>query len=410
MKNFLYLLPLLTLACAQTPKKEYHWVSLSEQGYVQNDVKVVKPTKDFQSDHGFDGLEIKKQKTTGPATVQKIVFVGDTGCRMKETNYGDRYQDCKNPVEWNYAAVMDKITAEKPDLVIHVGDYHYREQCSPGKPCRAMTDTIGYGWKTWESDFFAPSEKGFALAPWIFVRGNHEECVRAFEGYKLITEQKWDHACVDQEKTEYIRLGDLLIVQLDSSTISDDPAKTEQAPLWEKQFGEIAEHLKDTDAKQIWLVTHKPLAGLTTNRKGELVSLNVHLRNAFIKSGLNKKINLMIGGHIHNTQYLNIDDLPIQLVVGNSGTALDNIEAFQHPENILHHTIDGLKINEFKTDLKSPRSIGYTVLSKGADDKIWTVAFHDIDGVKTFAAPAQKAACAEKSAILKKRRGKKSAP
>jgi hypothetical protein len=35
----------------------------------------------------------------------------------------------------------------------------------------------------WEADFFAPAAKLLAAAPWIVVRGNHESCARAGQGW-----------------------------------------------------------------------------------------------------------------------------------------------------------------------------------------------------------------------------------
>ncbi|MBC7371726.1 MAG: metallophosphoesterase [Bdellovibrionaceae bacterium] len=391
MKYWMLTLPLMTLACAQTTKKEYKWTSLSEVGYVANSVTVQKSDKAFNSDHGFENLEIKKTKAIGPANIQKIVLIGDTGCRMKENKDGEaRYQNCKDPSDWKYAGVIDKIAAEKPDLIIHLGDYHYREQCSEGKDCRKMTDMIGYGWRTWEADFFAPSEKGFAAAPWMFVRGNHEECVRAFEGYKLISEQKWDKSCVDQEKTEYIQLGDLLIVHLDSSTVSDKPELTEFAQFWDQQFKDIEARVATTKAKRVWLITHKPIAGLAFGRTGgELNVLNHQLRTSLLKTNLKNKIELMIAGHIHNTQYLRTDNLPLQLIVGNSGTTLDDIEILKEPIKIVNQKFQDIVPREFVSNSKSMKSFGYAVLSKNPVGDEWSIEFHDIDGTKTMSLPVR---------------------
>ena len=41
----------------------------------------------------------------------------------------------------------------------------------------------GYGWDAWNADFFAPARDLLAAAPWVFVRGNHESCARAGQGW-----------------------------------------------------------------------------------------------------------------------------------------------------------------------------------------------------------------------------------
>ena len=62
-----------------------------------------------------------------PRSIKRIVVIGDTGCRLK----GDNVQDCNDPAQWPFAAIARLAAARHPDLVIHVGDYHYRES-----PCR----------------------------------------------------------------------------------------------------------------------------------------------------------------------------------------------------------------------------------------------------------------------------------
>lgn len=376
---------LLTLSCTQAPKKEYHWVSLSEKGFTQNSLKVLKENKDFQSDKGFENLDLKKQNLAEKRAdaIKKIIFIGDTGCRLKEASYGESYQNCKDSKAWPYASVIQKISAENPDLIIHVGDYHYRENCSEGKVCRQYTDTIGYGWRSWEADFFQPSKTALETAPWIFVRGNHEDCKRAYEGYKILSEQNWQEACVKSEKTEYIQIGDLWIVQLDSASISDKPESAEALAYWERQFKDIEIKLQNSQAQKVWLVTHKPLIGLVEDGKGHLQSTNINLQKAFAKTGLGKKVEFMIAGHIHNTQFSQAKGFPKQLVVGHSGSALDNSGPLQNSDSILKKKIDGLKFTDFFTDTKTEQSFGYAVFTK-MNDSSWQLELKDLEGRTTF--------------------------
>jgi hypothetical protein len=41
----------------------------------------------------------------------------------------------------------------------------------------------GYGWDTWKADFFDPAQALLKAAPWVMVRGNHETCTRAGQGW-----------------------------------------------------------------------------------------------------------------------------------------------------------------------------------------------------------------------------------
>ena len=54
---------------------------------------------------------------------RRIVVLGDTGCRILGPTDA---QPCDDPARWPFARVARAAAATHPDLVIHVGDYHYR--------------------------------------------------------------------------------------------------------------------------------------------------------------------------------------------------------------------------------------------------------------------------------------------
>ena len=58
-----------------------------------------------------------------PAIVRRVVVLGDTGCRIQNRTV----QDCNNPAAWPFRIIAERAAARRPDLVIHVGDYYYRE-------------------------------------------------------------------------------------------------------------------------------------------------------------------------------------------------------------------------------------------------------------------------------------------
>ena len=74
-------------------------------------------------------------------TPDAIVAFGDTGCRLKgiDTFLGGaddredagKFQDCDDPSRWPFAQLSKTIVGAKPALVIHVGDYLYRESRCP---------------------------------------------------------------------------------------------------------------------------------------------------------------------------------------------------------------------------------------------------------------------------------------
>ena len=111
----------------------------------------------------------------------RIVVIGDSGCRLKASDAA--YQACNDPEAWPFAQVIAAAVAAKPDLVIHVGDYHYRETACPAANAGCAGSPWGYGWDAWDADLFTPARPLFAAAPWIVVRGNHESCNRAGQGW-----------------------------------------------------------------------------------------------------------------------------------------------------------------------------------------------------------------------------------
>jgi hypothetical protein len=115
------------------------------------------------------------------ASPRRIVVLGDTGCRIKTSDRA--FQACNDTAQWPFAAVAGAASDARPDLVIHVGDYHYRENACPDGNPGCAGSPWGYGWDAWEADLFAPAERLMRAAPWIVVRGNHESCHRAGQGW-----------------------------------------------------------------------------------------------------------------------------------------------------------------------------------------------------------------------------------
>ena len=110
---------------------------------------------------------------------QRILVFGDTGCRVKE----GLVQACNDPRGWPFAQVVRRAAAHHPDLVIHVGDYYYRESpCPPGER-QCAGSPFGDNWATWRAEFFAPAQPLLKTAPWVFARGNHEACERGGRGW-----------------------------------------------------------------------------------------------------------------------------------------------------------------------------------------------------------------------------------
>jgi len=260
------------------------------------------------------------------ASFKRIVVIGDTGCRVRELKPGDsledlEIQDCDT--DWKFKPIAEAAAARQPDLVIHTGDYVYREgPCPPGKPCQGPH---GFQWNTWYTDFFQPANKLLRAAPWIFVRGNHESCEQGGAGwFYLLDPRPYRPASCDTEYSEpySVKAGGMDFQVLDSSLAEELDAK-------KKQVAEYARQLRDIGTSKpqgAWLLTHQPFWAFRReagdSKRNETDSVNDTLQKAWRDSPVSG-IDLVLSGHIHIFQVLSFaDGRPPQLVVGNSGTEM----------------------------------------------------------------------------------------
>ena len=90
------------------------------------------------------------------ANPARVVVLGDTGCRMKAAipASGSQFQGCNDPTQYPLAQLSTLAASLKPDLVLHVGDYQYRENECPPDQSNCAGSPWGYGWDTWQADFF----------------------------------------------------------------------------------------------------------------------------------------------------------------------------------------------------------------------------------------------------------------
>src|SRR5580693_3599603 len=98
-----------------------------------------------------------------------------------------------------------------------------------------------YGWDSWNADFFEPAVPLLAAAPWIMVRGNHEDCSRAGEGwFRFMDRAPFEKSCRDFTGIFVARLGDFGVVVVDGAKAEDpkgDPS--DMAATLRRQFIEV---------------------------------------------------------------------------------------------------------------------------------------------------------------------------
>ncbi len=282
------------------------------------------------------------------ALPQRIVLLGDTGCRMKQSDRA--FQDCADAAAWPFAQVARSAAAKHPDLVVHVGDYHYRESpCPPGRAGCAGSPW-GYGADVWQADFFTPAAPLLAAAPWVAVRGNHESCKRAGVGwFRYLDGHAWraDGACVQPEGDAQGEFSEPYAVGVGAGTqfvVFDSAFVAGRAyAAGEAARRRYAELLAQADAlvRQVphtLFVNHHPVLAFGGSETGAPKESGAGLRSVFADAHPRRLfaegVDVVVNGHIHLFEALDFDSPhPAQLLVGNGGSAnegeLDAAQALQ---------------------------------------------------------------------------------
>lgn len=257
---------------------------------------------------------------SGPYT--RIAVIGDTGCRLDD--WGKEYQACNNPSAWPFAQVAASVAAWKPDLIIHVGDYLYRESPCPDGDSGCAGSPYGDTWETWSADFFAPASSLLGSAPWVFMRGNHETCERNAKGwFAYLDPRPFQDICQRFTDPYVAPLNGLTLAVIDSAEAADTKESPGETAEYAREFEQLAE-MAPTGA---WLVTHRPVWGILEGKSGEF-----EVENATYAAATGNRFQadygLVLSGHIHLSEALAFDPSsgrPLQIIGGNSGTALDDI-------------------------------------------------------------------------------------
>jgi len=327
------------------------------------------------------------------ADPQRIVVYGDSGCRMKKAE--NAWQACNDPNYWPFEKISRLAAAFKPDLVIHVGDYHYRENaCAPTFP--GCKDSVwGYGWDAWDADLFKPAATLLAAAPWVMLRGNHEECRRAGQGYfRFIDprphtrEQSCDEAQFDPQ-ADYsapyaVPVGkDAQLIVFDTSRAGNaalNPADPRDAHAYQqyfKAFTAVGQLAAKPGVSSLFL-SHHPLLAFGPARKssevyggsGSLLSVAKALQPArYYPPG----VDFAIHGHIHLLEEINFrSDHPATMVAGIGGDNLEDPLPEQFPADA--SPADGVVLD---TIVHTDR-FGFVVMDR--DGRDWNIVAYDQKG------------------------------
>lgn len=263
--------------------------------------------------------------------VQTIAVFGDTGCRIELIFF----QACNDPNKWPFPAIVKLIAQMHPDLIVHLGDYYYRETACLVPGCAGSPH--GDNWPAWSADFFAPAAPMFAVAPLLAVRGNHEDCKRGGAGWDRFLDAYPYGACSEHEPAYTTRAGDLRFFMIDSSTALDPRPSRAQTPWFRGDFAA----LRALPREPTWILTHRPLWGIDATLTGLTLPVNRTLQAAE-GDAKSLPVDLVLSGHIHLFEALSFADRrPPQVIVGTGGDTLASL-----PHHINGQPIDGTSISE----------------------------------------------------------------
>ena len=292
-----------------------------------------------------------------------ILIYGDSGCKTK---------DCATGPARYFEKLAEIGIKEKPELILHMGDYNYRGTSG------SITGTVfaydagdgGYGgascglnetyysqnatgsprpdsWANWNQDFFVPARALLSSAPWVFARGNHELCSRAGPGWfyffgpgSSLPGGIAQGACPNQGDFNtppvtavnhismippyLLEFKHLRLWVMDSANACDAGSANSLTSQYQTQFEQLQALPQN---KTTWMMTHRPLWGIV-NTSGQ-TSINTMLQTALVATKnktLPTSVTLSLSGHMHLYQSLTFTPAsgrPSQLVVGNSGIELE---------------------------------------------------------------------------------------
>ncbi len=310
----------------------------------------------------IDGVDLALPK----AKPTRFLVLADTGCRMAGAlaANGANQQNCSDPTTFPLAYLANLEATFKPDLIVHVGDYFYRDtNCNNTFPGCADTTSANYEmygdtFDSWNADLLFPAKSLLAAAPWIMTRGNHESCGRGARGwYALLDPHPYDFSKVscapsspaapsatapnytaDFEPTYVVGTPGLNFLVHDSSLANDTAVATALAQNYDVDLTNL---LAAVGKKSMNIfTTHKPSFGLDYGEQSSstpsidsagdytlqaAVAGGTYAASAFAH-GVPKNVGLFLSGHIHAFQYVNFNNNELyapQLIVGMGGSLLD---------------------------------------------------------------------------------------
>lgn len=345
----------------------------------------------------------RKVPASLPDQLRRMALFADTGCRISEYKGKYEVQNCNQPNDptrgWPLNPIAKAIAADKPDVILNPGDYFYREaDCptakftwaqaacggSPPVPTSAFPFTDSAD--GWRADVFTPMAPLFPVAPIAMLRGNHEACFRAGNGFFYFLDPRpgTSNTCAPvsvggtlkppadattptwSASLDLIKGRTLKIAMVDSAYGSDS-AITPWAAVQRASYLSAANQTKPAKKQESWLLTHRPVFGHNSSWLSQ--------DQTAASKGLLGNYNLILSSHIHVTQGIQIPGLPPSLVMGNGGTQLD-----KNPGKIATPLTSGATTYPMPTTDWTAAEWGYAVAKAGKKGKHWKITHKSTSG------------------------------
>jgi hypothetical protein len=368
----------------------------------------------------IDNGEAKVGEVTLPARADEpndIVVIGDTGCRMVYW----QIQPCRFADGWPFARVADSALKQVTgkSFILHVGDFHYREHPCIDSSTDCGMSPFGDNWEPWKAEFFEPASKLLRAAPWVIMRGNHENCERAGAGwiflFALPEQYETASACDSKAQMYQLNIGatqeersrQRTLVVMDTSDEKNEHNYKANCERYESLWTQIGA-LKS--GGEVWFALHQPLwgrvmkgeprlgtkmeeddeddtSGCAKNRKPGDSPLAV-FRDKFAAAKNKALARLVLSGDTHAFQFFwpKTALTPIQIIAGNGGTKLDKLYQTtpegkhvldQGPPAVTQRTSVGIDGNNLTLV-----QFGFTVMRRSGTT--WSATQYDREG-KTMA-------------------------
>lgn len=287
--------------------------------------------------------------SVGKSGPPAFVAFGDTGCRGANNPRGTQVCD-GTPKSWEtgffFEQLSTKAAALSPDFIIHLGDYRYDKEAKY---------TGHQSWDMWKSDFFQRVRLGLlGQVPWAMVRGNHEECDLAGQGWFFFfgPSMPAGNCATTREdsiaRTWYFDVVDRSIPAANPHRfVVLDTSQTvhKHSYMWDSVVEEMSVAVQAAQAPgwpapaqpSAWFVMHKPLwaaddyrdppeqADYDTGQALKAALGDVGSTDCTTYDVATCGLKAVLAAHLHIMQNMVMPGaaLPQQYVVGNSGVRLD---------------------------------------------------------------------------------------